>query len=507
MKKILFLLLLFDVNVSAQVIDVSNFSSLDKLMSSDESQTISVVSSKAIVSSGKYHTIGLGTKIIYGNNNILDGQSHKPDSKGKYVRYSGFLIDSKKDVIIRNLTMQNFKDEAVYTSGKARLDLRGVVNFKNNSGCKNGGAIGASWGSSINFSGPSAIFKNNRVISNNVGMASGGAIYAYDASINFNGSDVIFTSNMAIGNNGNGGAVGVYDESTVMFGERVEFSNNIADFNGGAIYITHNSNVTIRGNVEFIGNNANANGGAIYMIGGMLNIETFNGMMSRFIGNKARGKSNAIHLANDALLNFNNNAINAVVDMNDAVTSEGSEAIVNINGTGQFNLTSKEESIIPNLNINESSTFNLVSNISLQITEKLKIEKDARFNIGNNKEDIIYVKNYIQEGTLSFDIFTDTTDTKYCKSDRIITDGKVFLDSASKLEIFTNGIPMNDRIERKYVLITYASLKGKFNKKNVIFIDTDLMEEDINYAIEYKDNRIVFILNPKETRKLLSAVI
>lgn len=42
----------------------------------------------------------------------------------------------------------------------------------------------------------------------------------------------------------------------------------------------------------------------------------------------------------------------------------------------------------------------------------------------------------------------------------------------------------------------YTNLKGKFNKKNVIFMDIDLMEEDINYDITYKDNKIIFILNP-----------
>jgi hypothetical protein len=184
--------------------------------------------------------------------------------------------------------------------------------------------------------------------------------------------------------------------------------------------------------------------------------------------------------------------------MDDAVTSEKmSEAIVNINGTGQFNLTSKEKSIIPNLNINENSIFNIGSNTSLQITEKLKIGKDAKFNIGNNKKDnIIYVKDYIQEGTLSFDIFADIIDAEYCKSDCIISNGKVFLGADSKLKIFTNGIPINDGIERKYVLMSYTNLKGKFNKKNVIFMDIDLMEEDINYDITYKDNKIIFILNP-----------
>jgi predicted outer membrane repeat protein len=470
---------------------------MNELMSSNSSQIISV-SSKVITSSNDYHAVGLNTKIIYGNNSVLNGESHKIDSNGKRVKYSGFFIDSNEDIIIKNLTMQNFKNNVVCAS-RAKLDLMGLINFKNNVGYGYAGAIDANCGSSINFNGLAIVFKDNKTLSYNNYMTRGGAICINDATMNLNGLDVVFANNVAADNNGCGGAICVYGQSSAILGERVEFSDNMAWFNGGAIYMIHDSSMTIRGNVEFIGNNANSNGGAIYMLGGILNIETFNNTTSRFRENKAKSKSNAIHLADSALINFNNNGINAVMDMGDAITSEGSEATININGTGQFCLTSKEKSTIPNLNINKGSTFNLGPNVHLQITENLKVEKDARFNLGNNRENnIIYVKDCIQNGTLSFDIFADTTDTKYYRGDCIIVSGKVFLGADSKLEIFTNGIPISDRNERKYVLMTYGSLKGKFNKKNVIFMDTDLLEEDIDYDIEYKDNKIIFILNPKK---------
>jgi hypothetical protein len=105
--------------------------------------------------------------------------------------------------------------------------------------------------------------------------------------------------------------------------------------------------------------------------------------------NTANNKANAIYLTGEAIVNFNNRD-GAVVNMFDAIASSYRKAVVNINGSGEFNLSSTEQSIIPNLNINDRSKFNLGIGTPLQVTGNLRIEHDAVFNIGNGGKDVIY---------------------------------------------------------------------------------------------------------------------
>jgi hypothetical protein len=80
--------------------------------------------------------------------------------------------------------------------------------------------------------------------------------------------------------------------------------------------------------------------------------------------------------------------------MFDAITTESScatiNAVITIKGNGQFNLSCREESIIPNLSINDRSVFNLGANTPLQITDNLRVGQDGVFNTVNGSEDIVH---------------------------------------------------------------------------------------------------------------------
>jgi predicted outer membrane repeat protein len=232
--------------------------------------------------------------------------------------------------------------------------------------------------------------------------------------------------------------LGNYGGAICVSNSTLNFVNNKAGSSsdnsyGGAIYAI-NSDISLNGSARFINNQTGSNGGAVYMDGGVLNIETNDGKTTEFSGNMANNKSNAMYLTGSAVVNFNNQN-GAVVNMFDAITSSYREAVVNINGNGQFNLSSAEQSVIPNLNINDRSKVNLGAGTPLQVAGNLRIERDAIFNMGNGEKDIVHTGNYTQNGTLNMDIFGRGVDEWWGESDQIIASGKVSLGESSKLNI------------------------------------------------------------------------
>jgi hypothetical protein len=223
------------------------------------------------------------------------------------------------------------------------------------------------------------------------------------------------------------------------------------------------------------------------MDGGVLNIETVDGKTTEFRGNTARDRSDALHLKGNTLINFNSRD-NSVVNMFDAITKEGSyatrNAVITINGNGQFNLSCREESIIPNLSINDRSVFNLGANTPLQISDNLRVAQDAVFNAGNGAVDIVLVGNYVQDGTLSMDIFADGNEGECSRSNQIIATGNVSLGENSRLHIMENG----DCRKKAYMLIRYGSLEGRFGS----LLTTS------NHDIEYEYEGHWIVLLPKE---------
>jgi predicted outer membrane repeat protein len=486
--------------------------------------------SSRIISNGQYGLIGIGLKAINGGNIILDG--------GK--KYGGFKVGvgafSGRSLNISDLTMERFypynnrrgcligeknggaiflegavlnvSGEVNFTSNEANdggaiyvkdclgYSLRRVlpqssaikfnnsrVNFTDNEARSDGGAICNYRRSEILFSSSVVNFTNN--ISDN-----GGAIYSNEGSkIVFNESEITFNGNKALSIRGHrGGAVCTWESTINFINSILNFIENGSSYGGGIYGV--NSRITLNGSMMFNNNRALSEGGAIYMDGGVLNIETNDGKITEFRGNRADVKSNAIHFRGNALINFNIGS-NGIVDMYDAVTSEEGGGVVNVNGNGEFNLSSTEQSVIPNLNINGRSKFNLGVGTPLEVTGNLTIEQDSVFNIVNGGKNVIYIHlgNYTQNGTLKMDIFGSGGNEEWGESDQIIVNSKVSFGEASKLHIIEN----EDCSKRTYMLIKYRRLEGRFGEVEIP------PEHELEYGYEGKWIALI----PKEKRRRL----
>jgi hypothetical protein len=172
----------------------------------------------------------------------------------------------------------------------------------------------------------------------------------------------------------------------------------------------------------------------------------------------------------------------------DIETEEG--GVVNVNGTGRFNLSSDEGTIIPRLNIEGRSRFNLGRGRVLQVVENLNIGEEAELNTGSGDVDMILAGNYIQKGRLSVDISVE--EGRECPvCDRIIGAERVELGRRSKLKIEENG----DCRGQRYMLIKYRRLEGRFGEVEIP------REHEIEYGYEGKWIALI----PKEKRRLMEA--
>jgi predicted outer membrane repeat protein len=186
--------------------------------------------------------------------------------------------------------------------------------------------------------------------------------------------------------------------------------------NGGAINIDR-ATVTLSGILEVVGNSASGNGGAIYVNNGVLNVGVDTTSAKIFQGNTANGVSNAIYLAGNSQVNFGSaGGEQGLVNMYDAIGCSGNTGQVNINGETIFNLqTSGEvETIIPNLNINNQSQFNIVGETEFRTSNNLRVDANAALKIegsaGYGKE--IFIGNtFSQNGLVQMNLFGENMAT------------------------------------------------------------------------------------------------
>ena len=90
-------------------------------------------------------------------------------------------------------------------------------------------------------------------------------------AFNFNGSggktvveNLTFNQCTSVGGNGNGGAVEVGANTTIVF-KNVKFNENVARNNGGAIYGASGSKITVDSCMFFSNRTQTASGGAIFI--------------------------------------------------------------------------------------------------------------------------------------------------------------------------------------------------------------------------------------------------
>jgi len=153
--------------------------------------------------------------------------------------------------------------------------------------------------------------------------------------------------NMAMDGNGNGGLIVGADQrlelANIGSEEDGKAATGFNSVNGGVVRGDAGSEVTIV-NSSFVNNHAEDNGGAIWSEG-VVNIEATEGNSTRFDGNTAADRSNAVYMA-DAASELNIKATNGTVSFNDAISGvDGYE--INISGTenGTVNFNNDVENV------------------------------------------------------------------------------------------------------------------------------------------------------------------
>ncbi len=153
--------------------------------------------------------------------------------------------------------------------------------------------------------------------------------------------------NMAMDGNGNGGLIAGADQrfelADIGSEENGKAVTGFSSVNGGVVRGEAGSEVTIS-NSSFVNNKAENNGGAIWSEG-IVNIEATDGNSTRFDGNTAGDRSNAVYMASaDSKLNLK--AEDGTVSFNDAISGvDGYE--INISGTenGKVNFDNDVENV------------------------------------------------------------------------------------------------------------------------------------------------------------------
>lgn len=221
---------------------------------------------------------------------FVNNRSERPSPNGGYV-HGGVIWLGGLSSTVTDKIGGTFKKNTAYADNDSA----------------HGGVLYLNQGKIIALDG---IYEKNKAESDKAN-AAGGVIYSKSNIDSI--SQAEFSGNTAKGYEGNqyyeatGGAI--YNNGTIGKIENSSFSGNIAQAykaQGGAIY-----NASTPGdigvvkeiiNTSFTGNRAigtTAQGGAIYQGNGSLTIKAENGGVSKFSGNKAGDKSNAIYMADD----------------------------------------------------------------------------------------------------------------------------------------------------------------------------------------------------------------
>ena len=246
---------------------------------------------------------------------------------------------------------------------------------------------------------------------------------------------------------------------------------------GGAIYNMSASTVSIY-NSSFFNNSVfctsgTATGGAIYNEG-TLNITASSGSVE-FTGNTAAGKSNAIHNAANAVVNFNADTDDMII-INDAITGDNGEININMTGLGSpVDGTVEINNSLTGNNINlYEGTLRLGSfdGVINPENEGTYITAPSRGSIGtiverndftmhagsildistNRADNVIYVADFTVAGGTGTANIIMNVDLDRLRSDTIdisgdvLGDGKLSFDEMRILSDFTVGVSSDIRI-------------------------------------------------------------
>ncbi|MDD3766497.1 MAG: hypothetical protein PHF89_04825 [Eubacteriales bacterium] len=337
----------------------------------------------------------------------------------------------------------------------------------------------ASVGGAIYNSGNLTI-NDNVIFSNNTSNTPGGAILnEVGGTLIINGTS-IFSGNTATNT---GGAI--YNSGTLTISGTSIFSGNTATSKGGAILNEGGGTLTISGTSIFSGNTATNTGGAIYNTG-TLSLIADSGNIE-FTDNKANSVSNAIH-TNGGTVNLSAGAGKSIT-FNDAITSENTTSIMNINNNATYNtgsviLNADMSGYLGAVNLfggtlqltNSATFFGSSSDFAMSGTSVLDLQ--------NNKIDNIALNSFAAAGTptLKIDISPNT-----------LTLDNIAVTTGSG-SLATNFNILNDaEILEKTELTLLSSGNNGISLQD--FSDITINTTNYTYTIAHSDNIGKILLN------------
>jgi predicted outer membrane repeat protein len=325
---------------------------------------------------------------------------------------------------------------------------------------------------------------------------SGGAMYLLKSTCTFTkGSNSNFTLNTST--SASAGAIYVL-ESSLTFADEVFFTSNTAKDAGGAMYV-RNSQVELN-DPKFKYNKVTGssfNGGAITLNNSTITVNT--SRQTVFEGNTANGLSSAIHIDNEGCLIFNNLTQNSVVEMKDAITSNGiGKGEIKLQGAGTFNLYATSTLTNVDLLINDSIEFNLKQGANLAAKSVL-VGENAKFNIEGTKSvnnlvnngkislrsgfsENLQIQNFTNNGEIEMEIFDGQVSDK-------VTATNVTLGADSKLSVKMSLTYPRFKTRQYEIFVCTGSLTGTFKDigcNGQMIKDCELI---------YIDNKIFVMIN------------
>ncbi|MDR0485134.1 MAG: hypothetical protein LBH29_00225, partial [Elusimicrobiota bacterium] len=278
------------------------------------------------------------------NNSLITFSINSVGNTAYHYRVGGAIYNSYSTMTFNNSSIIFIGNNANgHSSGGAIANYNSIMTFNNSlitfsgnsvNGYGDGGAIANEFLSIMTFNNSSITFSGNSADDRD---GIGGAITNYSSTITFNDSYILFKYNIAARA---GGAIDNYYSPMTFNNSSVTFSNNNVageddDYGGyyhggGAIY---NNDSTITFNDSYIlfkGNIATTSGGAIFIYRGKVTMRAITKDID-FIGNRANGKPNDIHMSD-----YGNNLLElfaeqGTIRMAGGITSQGNNNVINNN--------------------------------------------------------------------------------------------------------------------------------------------------------------------------------
>jgi predicted outer membrane repeat protein len=336
-----------------------------------------------------------GVARVYNEGEISFDNSSITFNGNKSNYYSGAIYASDKGRIIFSSSVISFSSNSagwdggsamVERQGDIRFDYSTVVFIANTSG-KNGAVLDNFNRGTISFNNSSASFiSNSASYGAVVYVINGGTINFANSIVNFKSNNAVWDggvlyvsvdskikiSNSVINLNANiagaGGAIYIENGGQInVIDSTVIFNANIASNNGGGAFIINGSSLNfINTKVSFINNTATNKGGAMYMYDSKILLSEI-----EFIGNRANGVPNDIHLAGDSNIEFNPNLKQRVI-MAGGITSENGSNNIQKTGLGV-----------------------------LELRDEAKIELDGKLTIEGGLLELKDIRNQVRAGELT----------------------------------------------------------------------------------------------------------